>query len=228
MSAPISVVVPVLGAEGLGPCLAALAEGVLEGAVCEVILADAGLDPRVSEIAEAVGAALVTAEKGRGRQLAAGAEAARGAWLLVVHGDTVLGEGWARAALAHLHNAPRTAGYARLAFDDTAVLARLTAGWANLRSALFGLPYGDQGLLISAALYREIGGYRPLPLMEDVDLVRRLGRARLKPLATLATTSAERYRREGWLRRGGRNLGTLALYLAGVSPERLLRRYERR
>jgi hypothetical protein len=106
-------------------------------------------------------------------------------------------------------------------------MARIIAGWANLRSALFALPYGDQGLLVSRALYDKTGGYRPIPLMEDVALVRRIGRRRLARLRVAAVTSAARYATDGWLRRGWRNLTTLALYFLGVDPERLARRYSR-
>ena len=85
----------------------------------------------------------------------------------------------------------------------------------------------DLGLLISRALYDQAGGYPPIPLMEDVALVRRIGRRRLARLGAAAVTSASRYGADGWLRRGWRNLTTLALYFLGVAPERLARRYQR-
>ena len=94
-----------------------------------------------------------------------------------------------------------------------------------LRVRLLGLPYGDQGLLISRRLYEETGGYRPLPLMEDVDLVRRIGGPRLERLSVAALTSPDRWRRDGWLRRSGRNLLCLALYRSGMSVERVARLY---
>jgi len=87
------------------------------------------------------------------------------------------------------------------------------------------VPYGDQGLLMPKSLYEEIGGYRPLPLMEDVDIVRRLGRRRLHLLRAKAFTSAERFRREGYLRRSARNLLCLALYSLGVPAPVLQRLY---
>ena len=96
---------------------------------------------------------------------------------------------------------------------------------ANWRARAFGLPYGDQGLLISRVLYDAAGGYAPLPLMEDVDLVRRLGKRRLAPLEAVAVTAAERYRRNGWWRRPLRNLCLLGLYVLGIPPERLARWY---
>jgi hypothetical protein len=86
------------------------------------------------------------------------------------------------------------------------------------------LPYGDQGLLVRRDVYDAAGGYDRIPLMEDVALARRLP---LRAIPAIAVTSAARYRRDGWLRRGWRNLSTLALWFAGVSPERLARRYRR-
>lgn len=86
------------------------------------------------------------------------------------------------------------------------------------RCRVLALPYGDQGLLISRGFYEELGGYRAVPLMEDVDLVRRIGRRRLRALPARAVTSAEKYRRDGYLIRPLRNLLCLGLYSVGVPP----------
>ena len=94
-----------------------------------------------------------------------------------------------------------------------------------LRTSIAALPYGDQGLLVPRSLYQLLGGYRPLPLMEDVDLVGRIGRRRLVTLDGEAWTSAERWRRDGWTRRSLRNLACLSLYLIGVSPRQIARLY---
>ena len=88
-----------------------------------------------------------------------------------------------------------------------------------------GLPYGDQGLLISRPLYDEIGGFRPLVLMEDVDIIRRIGRMRLDVLAPRAVTSASRYRRSGFVLRSCRNLMCLGLYYLGLPPHLIARIY---
>ncbi|MGF1503030.1 MAG: TIGR04283 family arsenosugar biosynthesis glycosyltransferase [Paracoccaceae bacterium] len=229
MTAPLSVVIPVLNAaSGIGPCLAALSEGAVEGLVAEVILVDGGSEDAIAEIADAVGARLISAARGRGPQLAAGAEVARAPWLLFLHADTALAPGWPAAMRRHMSDNTQRAGYAALRFDDRAAMAHVTAGWANLRSALFALPYGDQGLLIHRDLYGAVGGYPPFPILEDVAIVRKLGRRRLARLDTVATTSADRYRRDGWLRRGWRNITTVALFLAGTPPDRLAERYRRR
>jgi rSAM/selenodomain-associated transferase 2 len=222
-------VIPTLdAADRIGPCLGALGEGIA-GLIREVILADGGggaSSGAIAAVADATGARLVTAPRGRGTQLAAGARAARGEWLLFLHADTVLAPGWSDAVRRHIAGGPERAGHFRLAYDSPAGMARLTAAWANLRSRAFRLPYGDQGLLVARGLYQRVGGHPEIPLMEDVALARRLGRC-LVPLDGVAVTSAERYLREGWVRRGARNLSTLALWSAGASPEWLAERYRR-
>ena len=79
--------------------------------------------------------------------------------------------------------------------------------WARVRGSLLKLPYGDQGLLISRNFYDALGGYREMALMEDVDLVRRIGAGRLTLLRAEAVTSADKYRRDGFSRRAWRNSG---------------------
>jgi len=228
MMAPLSVVIPTLeAADRIGPCLGALGEALMDGVIHEVVIADGGSTDGIADIVEAVGARLVTAPPGRGTQLAAGARAARGRWLLFLHADTVLSPGWGAAVLAHIQTLPGQAGFFSLQFDTPGLAPRIVANWANLRAALFALPYGDQGLLVSRTLYDKAGGYPDIPLMEDVALVRRIGRLRLARLDAEAVTSAARYGADGWLRRGWRNLTTLALYFLGADPQWLARRYQR-
>lgn len=210
----ISVVIPALdAAETLPHCLAALAAARARGLVGEAIVVDGGSADATVAIAESLGAKIVHAEQGRGGQLAAGAEAARGDWLLFVHADTVIEPGWEREAADLIQGAGASrAAYFRFALDDENAAARRVERLVALRCRLFALPYGDQGLLISRALYQMTGGYRPLPLMEDVDLVRRVGRQRLTMFSTRAVTSAQRFRKDGYWLRSARNLTILALY----------------
>jgi len=95
----------------------------------------------------------------------------------------------------------------------------------GLRCALLGMPYGDQGLLISRRLYNDVGGYSPIPLLEDVDLIGRLGRSRMSILRTGAVTSAIRYRREGYVKRVLRNWLCLSMYYCRVPMKRIERIY---
>jgi hypothetical protein len=124
-----------------------------------------------------------------------------------------------------MSNRPGDAAVFTFRLDDPAWQARLIERGVALRGRLLALPYGDQGLLISRQMYEEVGGFRPLPLMEDVDLIRRIGRGRLDTLDIAATTSAERWRQDGWWRRSARNLSCLALHRLGVRPERIARLY---
>jgi hypothetical protein len=120
---------------------------------------------------------------------------------------------------------PDKAGYFDLALDDNAPAARRLERIVAWRCRVLALPYGDQGLLISRRLYDAVGGFAAIPLMEDVDLVHRLGRNRLRPIGAMMLASARRYRRDGYLRRPLRNLCCLALYVAGVSPARIAKIY---
>lgn len=216
--AMLTVVIPTLNAEtSLAATLTALIPGVVDGIVRQVVIVDGGSSDRTIRIAEDAGTDIVQAEQGRGRQLRTGAEAARFPWLLFLHADTVLDPGWEREAAAFIERVdvgrrPPAAAAFRFALDDTGFLPRMIEAGVSLRCTLLRLPYGDQGLLIPRRLYEEIGGFRPLPLMEDVELVRRLGRSRTLILRTQAVTSAVRYKRDGYLPRVARNLTCLGLY----------------
>jgi hypothetical protein len=190
------------------------------------VVSDGGSTDATLRVAEDLGAVVVHGPPSRGGQLRRGADATQGAWLLVLHADSVLPVGWASAVTAQI--AQGTPAYFRLRFDAPGLAPRLVAGWANLRARLFALPYGDQGLLISRAGYDAAGGYPDIPLMEDVALARALaGMPAQRPVALplAIRTSAARYQRDGWIRRGARNLWLLVRYLAGASPEALARDY---
>jgi rSAM/selenodomain-associated transferase 2 len=195
--------------------------------VNEVTVVDGGSSDDTVAIARAAGAQVIVARRGRGMQLAAGADAACADWLLFLHADCRLAAGW-EAAVAAFTTAPEAAsraGYFDFALDDTAPGARRLERIVAWRCRVFALPYGDQGLLIAGSLYRAAGGFAPLPLMEDVDLVRRLGRGRLARIDARCISSPTRYRRDGYWRRPLRNLFCLSLYFAGVPPHRIARLY---
>jgi rSAM/selenodomain-associated transferase 2 len=228
MPAPISVIVPTLNASAELPRMAeGLLPGVTSGLVNELILSDGGSEDKIAEAARALGAQLLEGAPGRGGQIARGVARAQGPWLLLLHADTELSPEWPDTARRHMRDRPDKAGYFRLAFDAVGAAPRLVAGWANTRSRLMGLPFGDQGLLVPRALLDSVGGIPELPLMEDVALARAL-RGKLHPLDATATTSAARYLSDGWLRRGGANLLRLTRYLLGADPARLARGYDRR
>ena len=219
---PVSVVVPVLAP---GPALAALLRQLAPAGPGEVLLVDGGSAvPPTS--GPGPGVRVLAAPRGRGTQCAVGAEAAQGEWLLFLHADTRLGAGWEAAVRAALAD-PARAYHFRFALDDPSPQARRLERAVAWRCRVLALPYGDQGLLIHRGLYRAVGGFAPLPLMEDVDIIRRLGRKRIAALDAAAVTSAARWRREGWWGRSARNLLVLGLWFLGVPPRHLLRLYGR-
>ena len=234
MSEPcLSVIIPALDAAATLPAtLAALEAAREDGLLREVLVVDGGSGDDTVAVAVHWGARVLNAAANRGAQLAAGGAAATGDWLLFLHADTRLAPGWAAAARAFMArpgsdrpgSKERAAAF-RLALDDSNPRARRVERLANWRGRALGLPYGDQGLLIAKGFYQALGGHRPLPLMEDVALARRIGRRRIAILDAEAVTSAARYRQGGWWLRPLRNLALLGLYFLGVPPRLLLRLY---
>ncbi|KAF0181978.1 MAG: TIGR04283 family arsenosugar biosynthesis glycosyltransferase [Hyphomonadaceae bacterium] len=212
----------------LARSLAPLVRPVMDGRVREVIISDGGSNDDTRAIADGVGATFVEGARGRGIQLIAGAAAARSPWLLFLHADTALDESWSEEAARFIARPDHheRAGVFRFAFDDEAPAAKRAEWWVGLRNNIFKLPYGDQGLLISRGFYDALGGYKALPLMEDVDFVRRIGGGRLALLRARAVTSADKYRRDGYGARARRNLWLLARYLMGADPADLAKSYD--
>ncbi len=193
---------------------------------CEVIVADGGSTDQTADIARASGARVVESARGRGGQLIAGAKAAETDWLLFLHADTRLGPNWKGDVanfMAEPNNRLRAAVF-RFALDDDSPEARRLERMVDWRNRVLDLPYGDQGLLIHRVLYKVVGGFEALPLMEDVDFMRRLN-GRFLILDTPAVTSAARYKEEGYFKRSARNLLCLGLYFVGVPPRNLVRLY---
>jgi rSAM/selenodomain-associated transferase 2 len=215
--ADLAVVIPVLNrSRDLQATLHALPQ------VGEVIVVDGGSTDGSAQVAQDHGAAFLVTPAGRGAQLRAGAQHAACPWLLFLHADTQLDQAaWTAIGRAIREGSASRAGTFRFRLDAPAWQARLIELGVRLRIWLLALPYGDQGLLIHRSLYDQVGGFCDLPLMEDVDLVRRIGRRRLARLDGTATTSAERWLRRGWSRQSSANLRCLLLYMLGVPTERI-------
>lgn len=168
---------------------------------------------------------VVNTNPGRGLQLRTGAQFAKGDWLFFLHSDSTLTQGWVKVLTDHRTNHPDKAFAFRLRFDDEGFFPRLLEYWVRFRSYVFALPYGDQGLFISRALYDEVGGYNDMPLMEDVDIVRRIGRSRIRVGRQILITSAEKYNKYGYILRMFRNGFCLLLYKLGVDPATIKKIY---
>lgn len=168
---------------------------------------------------------IVNTNPGRGLQLKTGAQFAKGKWLFFLHADSTLTQGWVNALTDHITDHPDKAFAFRLRFDDDGFFPRLLEYWVRFRCWAFALPYGDQGLFISRELYDGVGGYNEISLMEDVDIVKRIGRARLRIGTHVLITSADKYNKYGYLFRMVRNGFCLLLYRIGVDPDTIKKIY---
>jgi rSAM/selenodomain-associated transferase 2 len=223
----VSVVVPVrddtAALAALLRHLSAVEPAILNSEI-EVIVADAG---RAGRMLPVPGVTWIEAPVGRGIQLNAGAARATGEWLWFLHADSRPPQQWLYA-FRNLQSAPDAVigGAFRFALDSSAWQARWLERAVALRVRLFNLPYGDQGIFVRRSVFVALGGFAPIPLMEDVEFIQRLKRrGRLRHLTLSLTTSARRWESEGWWRRSAGNLLTLIRYYLGVSPERLANSY---
>jgi rSAM/selenodomain-associated transferase 2 len=190
----------------------------------EVIVAATANDLSLTPVRDAhANLVWLDAPRGRARQMNAGAARARGDWLLFLHADTRLPARW-RDAIDGAEQAGAVAGCYRFALDSSSWLARVIERAVALRVAWFGLPYGDQAIFVRRRSFEAVGGFLDVPIMEDVDFVRRVQRAGplfSSPLRVV--TSARRWERDGWIARTARHLALITLYFCGVPPSTLIR-----
>jgi rSAM/selenodomain-associated transferase 2 len=191
----------------------------------EVVVSDGGSRDSTVEIARRLGARVVTGPQGRGGQLNRGAAATESDVLLFVHADTELPAG-AVAAVRAAVAAGAIGGGFRLRFDRDTPVWRLGGRLVNLRTRLTGVPLGDQAQFVTREAFVRLGGFRDWPILEDLDLGRRMKRAGpTRVLAPRVVTAARRYEKKGLLRTIANNWLIWWLYFLGVSPHRLARLY---
>ncbi|GGB51990.1 glycosyl transferase [Roseibium aquae] len=201
----ISVIIPTKNSEAvLAQALASLVTAAAEGVVREVIVVDGGSTDHSEQVADAAGCTWIALKAPRSIRLAEGAKnARRGEWLLFLHPGTLLEQGWHHEVQAFIDRASRSARGAntvaafRLRHDDYGLFARISEMAAIVRSNLLGMPYGNQGLLISRSFYDSLGGYRPLPDLEDMDMAKRIGRGRMVFLNSAAVMSGQAGQEDG-------------------------------
>ena len=222
----ISVVIPALNEEkNIGTALDSLADE----AVLEVLVVDGGSADRTAELACSRGARVVAHPPGRAGQQNRGAALARGETLLFLHADTVLPPGFGGIVRQTLARPRTSAGAFSLSLGGSRPGLRLIQGLANFRSRVLGMPYGDQGLFLSADAFWRSGGFPDQPLMEDFELVRRLGRrGRVRTAPQRAISSARRWLKLGLLRTTLLNQLIILGYYLKISPATLARLYARK
>lgn len=219
----LSIVVPALDEAGQIAATLATAHGPR---VVEVLVVDGGSRDETAALARRAGATVLTAERGRARQMNAGAAAATGDALLFLHADTRLPPGFDAAIAAALADPAVVGGRFDLRLEPATPFLDLTAALINLRSRLTRIATGDQALFVRRAVFVAMGGFADLPLMEDVAFTRALKRrGGIACLRDRVATSSRRWRRDGPLRTVLLMWWLRFLYWCGVPAERLKRRY---
>lgn len=223
----ISVIIPALNEElHIERCIDSLRA---EGFSGDIIVADGGSIDRTKEIALShTGVIVVESPKGRGTQMNAGSAAATGDILIFLHADTVLEQGWSRELSAALDDPSVVGGAFRFCIDNPSAKYRLVEAWVHMRCRLCRLPYGDQAIFIRKTAFQELGGYKEIPLMEDVDIIGQMKKlGSISMLQKRAVTSGRRWVRKGIFRTAAINQMTMLMFHLGVSPEKLARLYYR-
>lgn len=224
----ISIIIPVLNEEALLP-------RTLDRLECfsgvEIILVDGGSTDGTDALLQSWSGrpssqnrVVLRGDRGRARQMNAGAKRAAGEIFLFLHADSLLPDG-AIDAIREAMRLPAVGGGAfRFKIDSEHRFLKILETLVNLRSSLLKLPYGDQGIFVRRERFEQLGGYADLPLMEDVDFIRRLKKTgKTVLLDRPILTSPRRWLREGMYRTTLRNIMLISLYFAGVHPRRLER-----
>jgi len=221
----LAIVIPALNEAGnLSSLLPDLARGCPEA---EIVVVDGGSrDDTAAVVARQPGPRLLATARGRAIQMNHGARATGGDALLFLHADTRLPDGAARAIAQALAEPGVVGGRFDVRFDNEGALFRMVAWLMNARSRASSICTGDQAIFVRRADFEAVGGYPDIPLMEDVELSRRLKRrGRLRALRLRVTTSARKWEREGPLRTIGLMWALRFLHFCGVAPSRLHRWY---
>jgi rSAM/selenodomain-associated transferase 2 len=225
LAGSISVIIPTLNeAPNLAKTLAAVTgfENV------ETIVVDGGSTDRTVDIARGHDVRVLSGPQGKAVQMNLGAMAASGEFIVFLHADTVMPEGWIDHVRRKMQQPGVVAGAFELRVDCDRPGLRLIEALANFRSRRFGMPYGDQAIFIKADIFRALGGFPNQPIMEDFELVRRLhkrGKVSIAPAAVV--TSARRWKERGIWATTAINQVLIVAYSLGISPRLLVRLYGR-
>lgn len=189
----------------------------------EIILVDAMSQDKTIKIAKEFGSYILTTKPGRGHQLSYGASFAKNKWLLFIHSDTILEDKWlyeVEKFILDNENYQKVAAF-RFSLDSKTKKAKFIEKFVSWRCNKLKLAFGDQGLLIHKNFYNELGGFKPLEIMEDLDIIMRIGKSRLIILESKAITSSVRYQNDGWIIRPLKNFLCLTMYFFGL-PNKLI------
>jgi len=226
--AMLSIIVPVLNEPSqINAVVEHIRAQSFDGAY-EIIVVDGDPHGGTIQAVRDEGITCIAGSKGRGRQMNAGARASRGDVLLFLHADTRLPPDALKNIRRVLENRKYVGGAFDLSIDSKRWTLKYIAARANMRSRSNRIPYGDQAIFIRKEYFEKIGGFKDIPLMEDVDLMRRIKKdgRQIRILRDKVTTSARRWEQEGAVYTTLKNQVIVMLYYLGVSPDRLARFYK--
>lgn len=227
MSDAISVILPVWKeASIINHTIGNILSSECRGNV-EIIVVDGSAEGETIRAVQNKKVQKIVSEKGRSQQMNAGATIARGGILLFLHADTLLPRNALHAISSIMQKKELVGGAFDLGIDSPRPVFRLIETAASLRSRITRIPYGDQGIFIRKDYFHAIGGFKEIPLMEDVDLMRRIKKAgdKICILPLKVKTSPRRWEKEGIVRCTLRNWALIILYCLGFSPEKLAKHY---
>jgi rSAM/selenodomain-associated transferase 2 len=223
-----SIIVPALHESDKINSLVEHLEGLERSRDAEMIVVDG--NPNGDTI-QAIGSDRVkkmVAPKGRARQMNAGASMAKGEILIFLHADTELPCNALKSINSAMAQGRYVGGALQLDFNSEKIRFRMLARLASLRCLLTRIPYGDQAIFIERDYFSALGGYKDIPIMEDVELMRRIKRKgdKICIVPEKVKTSPRRWEQEGFVYVNVRNAILFASYMLGVSPEKLASFYK--
>ncbi len=213
----ISVIIPTFNEESL---IARAIRSAKKGSDVEIIVVDGGSKDKTIKIAKSCGARVIKSERGRGIQMNMGSTIAKGEILIFLHADTILPEKFDEHVFKIMAKEGVSGGAFRFGLDGRGLKYRIIEFGVGLRTNLFKLPYGDQAIFLSAKLFKEVGRFSDIPLMEDVAIVKKLARrGKIFIAPAPAVSSSRRWQTMGALRATIINYVSILAYLIGFSPQ---------
>jgi uncharacterized protein len=222
----ISVIIPTLNEASKLP---RTLESLGQHENTEITVVDGGSDDRSREVARHFGAVVLESRRGRALQMNHGASVSSGDVFLFLHADTFLPEAWTETIREALADPGVCGGAFSFMVERNSFGLRMIERLANFRARRFSLPYGDQGIFVRSCVFKEMGGFPDLPIMEDFEFMRLLRkRGTIRILPDPAVTSGRRWERLGVLRTTAINQAVIVGYYMGVAPEKLARFYRKK
>jgi len=220
----ISIIIPTINEANNLPLLLSDLSSIQKEA--EIIIVDCGSEDKTIDVANIYGAKVfISKERNRGLQLDIGARNSKGDWFIFLHADTRLTHDWFRKTNSFLKGNKNSIYYFKFKIDHKKIIYRFLEVLVNFRSKYFKQPYGDQGLIIHRTTYFKNNGFRKIPLMEDVDFLRRLNNKNLKLLNSPNFISSRKWERTNIFLQAIKNWNFRRRWLKGESLESIYSDY---